>query len=222
LVKTGVLALQGDWAAHTAVLQGLGANVQAVRTAAELAEVRSLVIPGGESSTMLRLMEPEGLSDRIVERVRAGMAVLATCAGVILLARGVVPTQPSLGLLAIDVERNAYGRQLYSTVASIELSPELGQPEQMEAVFIRAPKILSTGDNVEVLATLDAKGRVIQAIGASAFRPGASFETRRLVEAVSGDGASVHRIGDDGSIEEIYPDAAFSLPTPPLCACFMN
>jgi 5'-phosphate synthase pdxT subunit len=101
---------------------------------------------------MLRLMEPEGLSERIVDRVRAGMAVLATCAGVILLARGVVPTQPSLGLLAIDVERNAYGRQVYSTVANIELSPELGSPEQMEAVFIRAPRITRRDESIEVLA----------------------------------------------------------------------
>lgn len=152
MLKTGVLALQGDWAAHTAVLQGLGAEVHAVRTAAELAGVGSLVIPGGESSTMLRLMEPEGLADRIVERVSAGMAVLATCAGVILLARGVVPTQPSLGLLAVDVERNAYGRQLHSTVASIALSPKLGQPDHMEAVFIRAPRITHHDDDVEVLA----------------------------------------------------------------------
>lgn len=153
MVKTGVLALQGDWAAHTAVLRDLGADVDTVRTAADLEKVGSLVIPGGESSAMLRLMEPEGLSDRIVDRVRAGMAVLATCAGLILLARAVAPTQPSLGLLAIDVERNAYGRQLYSTVAEIELAPEMGEPERMEAVFIRAPRITHRDDAVEVLGT---------------------------------------------------------------------
>jgi 5'-phosphate synthase pdxT subunit len=100
---------------------------------------------------MLRLMEAEDLSDRIVERVRAGMAVLATCAGVIVLARSVVPLQPSLGLLAVDIERNAYGRQRYSTVSDIELSSELGAPEKMEAVFIRAPRITDYDDNVEVL-----------------------------------------------------------------------
>jgi hypothetical protein len=74
----------------------------------------------------------------------------------------------------------------------------------------------------ELLATLEKSGRVVQAIGAGALRAGASFETRRLVEALSGDAASIHRIGEDGSIEEVYPDAAFSLPTPTLCACFMN
>lgn len=153
MATTGVLALQGDWAAHTSMLRGLGAEVHLVRTGADLEKVGSLVIPGGESTAMLRLMEPEGLSVRIIERVRAGMAVLATCAGVILLARSVVPTQPSLGLLAVDVERNAYGRQLHSTVAKIEVAEELGQPEHMEAVFIRAPRIVHYDGAVEVLGT---------------------------------------------------------------------
>jgi 5'-phosphate synthase pdxT subunit len=169
LTKTGVLALQGDWAAHTAVLRDLGADVHTVRSAADLEGVGSLVIPGGESSAMLRLMEPEGLADRIVGRCRAGMAVLATCAGVILLARAVTPTQPSLGLLAIDVERNAYGRQLYSSVAEIELAPDLGEPDHMEAVFIRAPRITHRDNGVEVLGkwgddvVLIRQGRILAA-----------------------------------------------------------
>jgi 5'-phosphate synthase pdxT subunit len=147
----GVLALQGDWAAHSTVLRELKAEVRAVRAAADLVDVRALVVPGGESSAMLRLMEPEDLSRRIVERVRAGMAVLATCAGVILLAQAVMPKQPSLGILAIDVERNAYGRQLHSTVAEIDLAPDLGEPPQMEGVFIRAPRIVRHDPSVEVL-----------------------------------------------------------------------
>ena len=102
---------------------------------------------------MLRLMEPEGLARRIFERARAGMVILATCAGVILLAETVVPTQPSLGMLAVDVERNAYGRQLYSTVAQIDLAPELGEPRQMEGVFIRAPRIVRHDPSVEVLGS---------------------------------------------------------------------
>ena len=134
----GVLALQGDWAAHSTALRELGAEVQTVRTAADLDDVRALVIPGGESSAMLRLMSAEDLSRRIVERAQAGMAVLATCAGVILLAQAVVPAQACLGLLAIDVERNAYGRQVFSTIAEIDLAPELGDPPRMEGVFIRA------------------------------------------------------------------------------------
>jgi 5'-phosphate synthase pdxT subunit len=165
----GVLALQGDWAAHSSVLRGLGAEVLAVRTAAELDRVGALVIPGGESSAMLRLMGPENLSARIVERVRSGMAVLATCAGVILLARAVVPEQPSLGLLDVDVERNAYGRQLHSTVAEIALESGFWGRSQMEAVFIRAPRIVRRGAAVEALgywrddAVFVRQGRILAA-----------------------------------------------------------
>jgi 5'-phosphate synthase pdxT subunit len=169
----GVLALQGDWAAHSTVLCELGAEVRTVRTAAELAEVRALVIPGGESSAMLRLMGPEDLARRIIERVRAGMAVLATCAGVILLAETVVPTQPSLAVLPIDVERNAYGRQLYSTVAEIELAPDLGEPRQMEGVFIRAPRIVRRDPSVEVLGSWGEDAVLIRQDGvlAATFHP---------------------------------------------------
>jgi 5'-phosphate synthase pdxT subunit len=169
LRPVGVLALQGDWAAHSTVLHDLGAEVLAVRTAAELDLVGALVIPGGESSAMLRLMGPENLSGRIVERLRAGMAALATCAGVILLARDVTPKQPSLGMLDIDVERNAYGRQLDSTVAEIALKNGLGGGSQMEGVFIRAPRIVRRGSAVEALgfwrndAVLIRQGRILAA-----------------------------------------------------------
>ena len=165
----GVLALQGDWAAHSMVLRDLGAEVRAVRTAVDLDDVRALVIPGGESSAMLRLMKPENLSHKIIERTRAGMAVLATCAGVILLAQTVVPTQPSLAVLAIAVERNAYGRQVFSTITEIDLAPDLGDPPRMEGVFIRAPRITRRGASVEVLgscgddAVLIRQGRVLAA-----------------------------------------------------------
>ena len=167
--EIGVLALQGDWAAHSEVLRELGASVQTVRTADELAKVKALVIPGGESSAMLRLMEPEDLSRRIVDRIRTGMAVLATCAGVILLAQAVVPAQPCLGVLAVDVQRNAYGRQLNSTIAEVALVSELGDPPLMEAVFIRAPRITRRDAAVEVLgqwrddAVLVRQGRILAA-----------------------------------------------------------
>ena len=176
----GVLALQGDWAAHSTALRELGAKVQAVRTAADLEDVRALVIPGGESSAMLRLMKPEDLSRRIVERIQAGMAVLATCAGVILLAQTVVPRQPSLGALAIDVERNAYGRQVFSTIAEIDLAPEFGDPPRMEGVFIRAPRITRREASVEMLgswgddAVLVRQGRVL----AATFHPELTGERR--------------------------------------------
>lgn len=147
----GVLALQGDWEAHGAILGELGCRVRCVRTRDDLEEVDALVFPGGESSAMLRLMESEGLVDALRRKVQAGMPVLATCAGVILLAENVHPAQPSLGLLAVDVERNAYGRQVHSTVAEVELEPELGKPSRMEGVFIRAPRITRVGADVEVL-----------------------------------------------------------------------
>ena len=147
----GVLALQGDWEAHGAILGELGCRVRCVRTRDDLEEVDALVFPGGESSAMLRLMESEGLVDALRRKVQAGMPVLATCAGVILLAENVHPAQPSLGLLAVDIERNAYGRQVHSTVAEVELEPELGKPSRMEGVFIRAPRITRVGADVEVL-----------------------------------------------------------------------
>lgn len=151
-----------------------------MRTAEELADVGALVIPGGESSAVLRLMEPEDLGGRIVARIRAGMPVLATCAGVILLAQTVVPTQPSLGALGVDVERNAYGRQLYSTVEEIDLATDLGEPQQMEAVFIRAPRIIRRDASVEVLGTwgedavLVRQGRVL----AATFHPELTSDRR--------------------------------------------
>ena len=165
----GVLALQGDWSAHSTALRELGVEVRAVRTAADLDHVQALVIPGGESSAMLRLMQPENLSRRIVERIRAGMAVLATCAGVILLAQAVVPKQASLSVLGVEVERNAYGRQVFSTIAEINLAPALGDPPRMEGVFIRAPRIIKHEMSVEVLGSwghdpvLVRQGRVLAA-----------------------------------------------------------
>lgn len=151
MTEYGVLALQGDWAAHGAILRDLGALTRPVRTAADLVEVDALVIPGGESSAMLRLMEPENLARRIRDRITAGMAILATCAGVILLAEQIQPPQESLGVLGVDVIRNAYGRQPHSTVGEIALTTELGEPFQMEGVFIRAPRIVGVNSEVAVL-----------------------------------------------------------------------
>jgi 5'-phosphate synthase pdxT subunit len=150
-MQIGVLALQGDWEAHAQALRQLEVESVAVRSPGELDLLDGLVLPGGESTAMLRLMDPEGMAQRIQERVRAGMAVLATCAGLILLARGVEPPQPSLELLDVDVVRNAYGRQVHSDVAMVEADPLLGDPERFEAVFIRAPRISRLGAQVRVL-----------------------------------------------------------------------
>jgi len=151
VTEYGVLALQGDWAVHGAILRDLGAHTRPVRTAADLAQIDALVIPGGESSAMLRLMEPENLARRIRDRITAGMAILATCAGVILLAEHIQPPQESLGVLGVNVIRNAYGRQPHSTVGEIALTQELGEPFQMEGVFIRAPRIVAVNSEVAVL-----------------------------------------------------------------------
>ncbi|MBD3854792.1 MAG: pyridoxal 5'-phosphate synthase glutaminase subunit PdxT, partial [Acidobacteria bacterium] len=151
MTEYGVLALQGDWAAHSAILRELGAHTCPVRTAADLASVDALVIPGGESSAMLRLMEPENLARRIRDRIAAGMAILATCAGVILLAEHIQPPQEGLAVLGVAVARNAYGRQPHSTVGEITLTHELGEPFQMEGVFIRAPRIVAVNSEVAVL-----------------------------------------------------------------------
>jgi len=143
----GVLALQGDYEKHQQSLERAGARQCQVKTAEELASVDALVIPGGESTTMLRLMDYYDL----FEPLRAfGLAkpIFGTCAGAILIARGVMsPAQRSLDLMDIDVERNAYGRQVDSRIVEIEST--LGP---LEAVFIRAPIIRRTGEAVEVLA----------------------------------------------------------------------
>lgn len=146
----GVLALQGDFSAHEGFLSELGLQTRRLRSASDCIGLDGLVLPGGESSAMLRLMEPENLFEILGGLIREGIPVLATCAGVILLAKKVIPEQRSLGALDVDVERNAYGRQLYSSVEKLRRA----EPEAIgvEGVFIRAPKILRTGPSVEVLA----------------------------------------------------------------------
>lgn len=150
-----VLALQGDFAAHAAALAAHGLPALEVRTVAHLQARRpaALVLPGGESSTMLRLMEGTGLPEAIVSCAGAGVPVLATCAGVILLAREVRnPAQASLGVLDVVVERNGYGRQLESVVIPVRTIPGGGLEEPwLEGVFIRAPRIVEVGDGVKVL-----------------------------------------------------------------------
>jgi 5'-phosphate synthase pdxT subunit len=147
--RIGVLALQGDFEAHGKALTRAGAEPVEVRSAADLQELDGLIIPGGESTTMLKLLEREKLLDPLREFGRT-RPIFGTCAGAILLASGVShPFQTSLGLMDIDVERNAYGRQLDSRIA--RLRPE-GVEGELEAVFIRAPIIRRVGQEVKVLA----------------------------------------------------------------------
>lgn len=148
----GVLALQGAFEAHREFFRRLGVTSNLVRTAAELETVDALVLPGGESSAMLRLMEPQDLLARIGERINAGLPVLATCAGVILLAAEVSPGQKSLGVLDVDVERNAYGRQVYSSVERLRFGRDVNESGSHEGVFIRAPRITRVGESAETMA----------------------------------------------------------------------
>jgi pyridoxal 5'-phosphate synthase pdxT subunit len=148
--KIGVLALQGDFEAHGRALARAGAEAVEVRSAEDLQKVQGLVIPGGESTTMWKLLEEENLLEPLRE-FGARLPIFGTCAGAILLASDVSnPPQPSLGLMDIGVERNAYGRQLESRIAT--LRPE-GLDGDLEAVFIRAPIIRRVGGDARVLAS---------------------------------------------------------------------
>lgn len=147
--RVGVLALQGDFAAHARVLRGLGADVREVRRLADLDGLRALVLPGGESTALLKLMEGAPWREELRTFHASGGALLGTCAGAILLAREVSPAQPSLGLLDAVVERNGYGRQAESFEAELD-APGFDGP--VRGVFIRAPRLKATGPAVEVLA----------------------------------------------------------------------
>jgi 5'-phosphate synthase pdxT subunit len=150
--RVGVLALQGDFEAHARALARAGADAVEVRSASQLQDIDALIIPGGESSTMLKLLDIEGLFEPL-RKFGETHPVFGTCAGAILLASEVTnPAQASLGLMDIGVERNAYGRQLDSRIA--HLAPE-GLDGDLEAVFIRAPIIRRVGENAKVLARYD-------------------------------------------------------------------
>jgi 5'-phosphate synthase pdxT subunit len=143
----GVLALQGDFEAHAKILRELGAEPRIVRVPADLDGLHGLVLPGGESTTMTLGIEREGLAEPLRELVRSGAPVLGTCAGLIVLDRD------HLGVLDVSARRNAFGRQVRSFEADLDLEA-LGE-SPLRAVFIRAPWVEEPGDGVEVLAELD-------------------------------------------------------------------
>jgi 5'-phosphate synthase pdxT subunit len=167
----GILAVQGDFAAHAAKLQSLGAETREVRTLADLQECDALILPGGESTTQLQFLQEEGLFEGIRKFAADGGAIFGTCAGAILLATEVQnPPQQSLGLMDITVLRNAYGRQMASDVffGSSKLD---GEP--LEMVFIRGPVIDRVGPGVDVLAEHAGKPALVQSgrILAATFHP---------------------------------------------------
>jgi len=153
--RVGVLSLQGDFEAHGRTLASLGAEPAFVSTVGSLNDIDGLIIPGGESTTMLKLLREEKLLDPLIDFARR-RPVFGTCAGAILLASAVShPDQESLGLLDIDIERNGYGRQIDSKVAQLTPEDEFTartHPGKMEAVFIRAPIIRRVGPRARVLA----------------------------------------------------------------------
>ena len=179
-MKIGVLALQGDFAEHISILTNLGADSTEVRLPNDLEALDSLIIPGGESTTIARLLERWELMEPIRSRVRDGMAVWGTCAGAILLAQHAGDLdRDGLRLMDIAVERNAFGRQVDSFEATVRVAALGDAPYR--CVFIRAPQIIDVGVDTEVLAELD-DGTVIAArqehMLATVFHPELTEDTR--------------------------------------------
>ena len=172
-----MLGLQGDFREHLSVLERLDVETRNVRTTKDLEGVDALILPGGESTTMVRIMAQNGLDQTIKERHRKGMPLYGTCAGMILLAKEIVESKPrGLGLMDISVSRNAYGRQVDSFEADLQIK-NIGA---FHAIFIRAPKITRCGPSVEVLAehegvpVLACQGNVL----AGSFHPELTDDTR--------------------------------------------
>jgi pyridoxal 5'-phosphate synthase pdxT subunit len=165
----GILALQGGFEAHAKIVRSLGAEPREVRTTADLEGIDALIIPGGESTVMTLGIEREGLGDPLRDLVSSGLPTLGTCAGMIMLDRD------HLGLLDLKAQRNAFGRQLHSFEADLEIDGA-----RMHAVFIRAPWIAEHGDGVEVLASVDGHPVAVRQgnMLAVSFHPELAGETR--------------------------------------------
>jgi 5'-phosphate synthase pdxT subunit len=172
-VRIGVLALQGASAAHVEALRRLGADAVTVKTPADLDDVDGVVLPGGESTTISFLLDSNELREPLAECLATGMPAFGTCAGMILLATEVLdgrPDQKSFGVIDLAVRRNAFGRQVDSFEADLDV---VGLDEPFHAVFIRAPGVDSTGEAVEVLAEVDGRPVLCRqgAIMVAAFHP---------------------------------------------------
>lgn len=184
-MTVGVLALQGDYDAHSHCLQELGAVVRLVRKPEHLDDVSALVIPGGESSTFLKFLQRDNFWEQLRAFVR-DKPTFGTCAGAILLASEVEnPTQECLGVLDVSIRRNAYGRQLQSAIHQVETA--LGG-DSMELVFIRAPRIIRVGPGVEVLARCDGDPVWVRQgqLMAATFHPELSTDRRVHAEFLRG------------------------------------
>jgi len=177
-MKIGILAIQGDFEAHACVLEKLGVEYVFVRTPEDLHGIDGLILPGGESTTHMKMLAETGLDEAIRKMAANGGAFFGTCAGAIVLAREVKgPPQASLGLMDITVVRNAYGRQLASDVF---LLPTKVSEQPLEMVFIRAPIIEAVGKDVEVLAERNGKPVLVQQgrMIAATFHPELTGDTK--------------------------------------------
>ena len=195
-MEVGVLAIQGDFAEHIAVLGELGVKAREVRLPEHLASLDALIIPGGESTTLSRLMTIYNLREPLERMAGEGRAIWGTCAGMIMLAREITEQDPTpLGIMDIGVQRNAFGRQVDSFEQTLEVSA-LG-PDPFHAIFIRAPVIIRVGEGVEVLSALDADRPVAVRQGnlmATAFHPELTDDYRfhsYFLELAGGNGKSL-------------------------------
>ena len=184
MALVGILAVQGDFQAHGKALDRLGTAWRFVKKPAELDGLSGLILPGGESTTFLKFLQEEALFEPI-RRFASSRPVFGTCAGAILLAEKVEnPSQDSLGLLHVTIRRNGYGRQLSSSVQTVEAEPELqAGPEAgtpLEAVLIRAPVILRTAPQVRVLARLHGQAVLVRegSVLAGTFHPELTSDSR--------------------------------------------
>jgi 5'-phosphate synthase pdxT subunit len=211
-VKIGVLALQGDFAEHVAMLREIGVEPVEVRLPGHLEGISGLIFPGGESTTMRRLIDRWALRDPLLEFARTGAPLFGTCAGMIVLSREIADgDEPILPLLDVTVRRNAFGRQLDSFES--ELSVPIVGDQPVHAVFIRAPIIERVGPGVDVLAKLD-DGRIVAVrernVLATAFHPELAGEPRfhRLIATM----AAEHDDPGEGAGRRHHPTRRAGLP----------
>ena len=179
-MKIGVLAVQGDFAEHLAVLRRIGVDCHEVRLPEHLEGADGLIIPGGESTTLSRLMSIYHLREPVRDMAQAGKALWGTCAGMIMLAHEITEADPApLQLMDIGVQRNAFGRQVDSFEQPLQITPLT--PEPYHCIFIRAPVVIRVGTPVEILASLD-DGRPVAVqqdnLLATAFHPELTSDTR--------------------------------------------
>ena len=177
-VNIGVLALQGDFAEHAALLRRLGVEAVEVRLPDQLVGLDGIILPGGESTTFAKLADRFGLVEPLRNFARNGRPMWGTCAGLIFLAKDIGRDQPTLGVMDIKVKRNAFGRQVDSFITPLKIQ-DMHTP--YEAVFIRAPLVESVGNGVDILATLD-DGTIVAArqgnLLATSFHPELTADTR--------------------------------------------